>query len=214
MIYLKIRIQKPQGGTYIMKRFTKLVVFSLVAIMLTSCSFGCFTTPEKSVDNFMQELKDMNIKAAKKHITNADMLDAGFDLKDKEMKANCENILSTFEYSLEVISSDDTTAYVRLSVEQPDMGKLTLAALENLIATQEYDSSLYNGDDSDPEAKEADRKSAQANMYKFMSEQITAKNYEIITAEYDLKLVKTKGKWLMELDKNFLSLIFSKTSLM
>ena len=195
-----------------MKKITKLLIFSLIAVMLASC--GSYSTPEKTVDSLIDDIQELNLTKAQKHATNPEMVSIAVDMKDKDLNAYMTNILSAFDFvDVEITSATDTDAIATLKVSQPDMGKLTLASLEYVISEEGFDANKFNDEDADEDEKDADRLSTQKKMYKFISDSITSKDYETIEAEYTLPVVKSGNKWLIDFNQNFLSEILTKTDL-
>ncbi|AYF54708.1 DUF4878 domain-containing protein [Clostridium botulinum C] len=180
-----------------MKLFLKKLMPLLFVIIFVISLTGCGTQPTKTVEKFLNALKQQDIKTASSLSLNR-TCKKELKYDNSEQEKIIKSVLSKMDYTLGDITETDNYATIKVSITSIDLAKITTKIITDLFPTIMAQTFSQ---------EKIDEKKQDTMIYESMLNSINNHNAPKTKTDVTIKLVKDNNDWMIELTDELLNIL-------
>ncbi len=172
-----------------------LMFIMCTAILISSISCSSGSSPETSVGDFFNAIIASDLLKAKSYLIAND---SSLEFTNERNKNVVIKVFSMMQYDILSTNVKGESAIVKVKVTTPDMGKITLKVISDVIAKVAKMSENGESIETSDSEKIAEQ---------YFNQMLSEPKVQMTTSELEIKLTKEKSKWLINGDKKFKDVI-------
>lgn len=180
-----------------MKLFLKKLMPLLFVIIFVISLTGCGTQPTKTVEKFLNALKQQDIKTASSLSLNR-TCKKELKYDNSEQEKIIKSVLSKMDYTLGDITETDNYATIKVSITSIDLAKITTKIITDLFPTIMAETFSQ---------EKIDEKKQDTMIYESMLNSINNPNAPKTKTDVTIKLLKDNNDWMIELTDELLNIL-------
>lgn len=170
-----------------------IIIYATILMFSGACSSS---SPDSVVRNFFDALVNSELAEAKSYLMSEDK--PSLEFSNERNKNVVVKVFNLIKYSTIATNVNGDTAIAKVEITTPDMEKITLRVINDVmakVAKMSEDGQIIETYDSEKLAEE------------YFIKMLSDPEVQMITSEFEIKLTKENGIWLINGDSNFKNII-------